>query len=72
MSQVSNPAAERSQVIENNGSETKNDGATDTVQWDYGVKHPTYSVDGIEEHLALKSLHWWSFTQRLIIIIFDM
>ena len=57
LSQESNPDPNRSTVSENDGSESKNDGATETAQWDEGYKHPYYAVGGIEEFTTLKSLH---------------
>ena len=66
LSQVSNPAAERSPVSENYCIEANNDGATETVQWDEEGKYPYSAVgpeienNGTESNNdgATETVHW--------------
>ena len=57
LAQVENPADDISTVIDNDVIEAKNDGATETVQWDEGAKYPYPAAVRIEECLTLKALH---------------
>ena len=56
LAQVSNPYDDISLVSDHGGSVAKNDGATETFQWDEGGKYPSSTVGGIEERITLKSL----------------